>query len=57
MTLLGLQSRVLTEMRTCYIIDLEVLNKREVALKPLNMEKKALENVLQRINNVLLLKL
>jgi len=57
MTLLGLQSRVLMEMKTGYIIDLEVLDKREIALKSLDMEKTALENILQRINNVLLSKL
>ena len=38
-TLLGLQPRVLMEMATGYTIDLEVLNKREVALKSVNMEK------------------
>jgi len=56
-TLLGLQSRVLMEMKTGYIIDFEVLDKREIALKSLDMEKTALENILQRINNVLLSKL
>lgn len=57
MTLLGLRSRVLMEMKTGYIIDLEVLDKREIALKSLDMEKTVLENILQRINNVLLSKL
>ena len=39
----------LMEMTTGFIIDLEVLDKREVDLKSVNMEKKALENILQRI--------
>ena len=43
----------LMEMTIGYIIDLEVLDKREVELKAVNMEKKALENILQRIKNVL----
>ena len=43
----------LMEMTTGYIIELEVLDKREVELKSVNMEKKALENILQRIKNVL----
>ena len=43
----------LMEMTTGYIIDLEVLDKREVELKSVNMEKKALENILQRIKGVL----
>ena len=43
----------LMEMTTGYIIDLEVLDKREVELKSVNMEKKALENILQRIKHVL----
>jgi len=41
------------EITTGYIIDLEVLDKREVELKSVNMEKRALENILQRIKNVL----
>ena len=41
------------EMTTGYIIDLEVLDKREVELKSVNMEKKALENILQRMKSVL----
>ena len=36
-----------------YIIDLKVLDKREVELKSVNMEKKALENILQRMKSVL----
>ena len=43
----------LMEMTTGFIIDLEILDKREVDLKSVNMEKKALENILQRIQNVL----
>ncbi|XP_068738401.1 uncharacterized protein [Montipora capricornis] len=43
----------LMEMTTGYIIDLEVLDKREVELKSVNMEKKALEIILQRIKHVL----
>lgn len=43
----------LMEMTTGYIIDLEVLDKREVELKSVNMEKKALENILQRMKSVL----
>lgn len=43
----------LMKMTTGYIIDLQVLNKREVELKSVNMEKKALENILQRIRSVL----
>ena len=41
------------EITTGYIIDLEVLDKREVELKSVNMEKRALENILQKIKNVL----
>ena len=41
------------EMTIGYIIDLEVLDKREVELKSVNMDKKALENILQRIKSVL----
>ena len=37
-TLLRLQPRVLMEMTTGYTIDLEVLDKREVALKSVNAE-------------------
>ncbi|XP_068762421.1 uncharacterized protein [Montipora capricornis] len=40
-------------MTTGYIIDSEVLDKREVELKSVNMEKKALEIILQRIKHVL----
>ena len=43
----------LMEITTGYIIDLEVLDKREVELKSVNMEKKAPENILQRIKSVL----
>ena len=43
----------LMEMTIGYIIDLEVLDKREVELKSVNMDKKALENILQRIKTVL----
>ena len=41
------------EMTTGFIIDLDVLDKREVDLKSVNMEKKALEIILQRVKNVL----
>ena len=43
----------LMEMTTGYIIDLEVLDNREVQLKSVNMEKKALEKILHRIKGVL----
>ena len=43
----------LMEMTTGFIIDLEVLDKREVELKSVTMEKKALEIILQRVKNVL----
>ena len=43
----------LMEMTTGYIIDLEVLDKREVELKSVNMEKRALQNILERITDVL----
>ena len=43
----------LMEMTTGYIIDLEVLDKREVELKSVNMEKRALQNILERITHVL----
>lgn len=57
-TLLGLQPRVSVEMAIGYSINLEVLDKMEVALKFVNyMEKIVLQSILQRINNVLLLKL
>ena len=46
-------SYFLMEMTIGYIIDLEVLDKREVELKSVNMDKKALENILQRIKSVL----
>ena len=36
----------LMEMTTGYIIDLEVLDKREVELKSVNMEKRALQTYL-----------
>ena len=45
----------LMEMTTGYIIDLEVLDKREVELKSVNMEKRALQNILERITDVLTL--
>ena len=45
------------EMTTGYTIDLEVLDKREVTLKSVNMEKTAPENILQIADDVLLLKL
>ena len=41
-TLLGLQPRVPMEMATGYTIDLEVLNKGEVALKSVNYGTKQL---------------
>ena len=57
-TLLGLLPRVFVEMAIGYSINLEVLDKMEVALKFVNyMEKIVLQSILQRINNVLLLKL
>jgi len=43
----------LMEMTTGYIIDLEVLHKRDVELKSVNMEKRALQNILERIRGVL----
>ena len=43
----------LMEMTTGYIIDLEVLDKREVELRSVNMEKRALQNILERIADVL----
>ena len=43
----------LMEMTTGYIIDLEVLDKREVELKSVNMEKRALQNILEQITDVL----
>ena len=43
----------LMEMTTGYINDLEVLDKREVELKSVNMEKRALQNILERITDVL----
>ena len=50
--------RVLMEMTTGYTIDLEVLNKRGVALKSVNYGKKTVpKNILQIINSVLLLTL
>ena len=60
MTLLRLQTRVPMAMATGYTMYLEVLNNREVALKSVNMEKRASKNILQIIiiiNIVLLLML
>ena len=37
----------LMEMTTGYIIDLEVLDKREEELKSVNMDKRALQNILE----------
>ena len=45
---------VLMEITTGYIIDLEVLDKREVELKSVNMEERALQNILDRITDVLM---
>lgn len=41
------------EVATSYIIDLEVLDKREVEMKSVNMEKQALQIILVRLKNVL----
>ena len=51
MTLLRLQTRVpmAMAMATGYTMYLEVLNNREVALKSVNMEKRAPKNILQII--------
>ena len=43
----------LMEITTGYIIDLEDLDKREVELRSVNMEKRALQNILERITDVL----
>lgn len=43
----------LMEMTTGYIIDLEVLDKREVELRSVIMEKRVLQNILVRITDVL----
>ena len=44
----------LMEMTTGYIIDLEVLDEREVEVKSVNMEKRALQDILERITDVLM---
>ena len=43
----------LMETTTTYIIDLEVLDKREVDMKSVNMEKQALNNILLRLQILL----
>ena len=41
------------EMTTGYVIEMEVLDKRHVGLKSSTMEKRALNNCLQRLQTVL----
>ena len=41
------------EMTTSFIIDLEVLDKRETQMKSVNMEKQALQNILTRRKGLL----
>ena len=43
----------LMEKTPGYIIHLEVLDKREVELKSVNMKKRALQNILERITDIL----
>lgn len=43
----------LMEMTTSYIIDLKVMDKREVDLKSVNMEKEALLKILRRLKDTL----
>ena len=43
----------LMEMTTSYIIDIEVMDKREVELRSVNMEKEALLKILGRLKDSL----
>ena len=43
----------LMEMDTSYIIDLQIVDKRETNLKSSNMEREALKLILQRLRNIL----
>lgn len=43
----------LMEMTTSYIIDVEVMDKREVELRSVNMEKEALLKILGRLKDIL----
>ena len=43
----------LMEIDTSYIIDLQIVDKRETNLKSSNMEREALKLILQRLRNIL----
>ena len=43
------------DVMTLYIIDLEVLDKRETNMKSVTMEKQALQNILLRLRRLLMI--
>lgn len=45
----------LMKMTTSYIVDVEVMDKRQVDMRSVNMEKEALLKILRRLKDILLL--